>query len=196
MHAEHSQHSKDEQTHFFRKIYLSHFIRKWLWKGYERVIVWEVTWKLNKDCNILTPTLLAIAAFLSHSPGQLNRGLGGPASAGSGSHSSNWNTDFKLWSSTDWLPVTPGLCNYLMSTCFLWHHISHSIQPVNSQGYPLISSTGCTCYLHSCISHLIVRPGRRSICYIRMYIYIKIHSSQNLQCPTTKLHRSQNRQHT
>ncbi len=25
-------------------------------KGYERVIVWEVSWRLNKDCNILTPS--------------------------------------------------------------------------------------------------------------------------------------------
>ena len=32
--------------------YASHFI----WKGYERVIVWEVSWRLNKDCNILTPS--------------------------------------------------------------------------------------------------------------------------------------------
>ena len=31
--------------------YTSHFIRK----GYERVVVWEVSWKLNEDCNILTP---------------------------------------------------------------------------------------------------------------------------------------------
>ena len=42
-------------------------------------------------------------------------------------------------------------------------HISHSIQPVDSQGYPRISSTGCTCYLHGCISSLTARPGRRSI---------------------------------
>ena len=53
----------------------------------------------------------------------------------------------------------------------IWHpptscerHDSHSIQPVHSQGHPLISSTGCTCYLHRCISHLTARPGRRSIC--------------------------------
>ena len=30
----------------------------------------------EQNCNILTPTLLAITAFLSRSPGQLNRGLG------------------------------------------------------------------------------------------------------------------------
>ena len=35
----HSQHNKDERTQFFRKIYLSHFIRKWLRKGYERLCV-------------------------------------------------------------------------------------------------------------------------------------------------------------
>ena len=33
------------------------------------------------------------------------------------------------------------------------HHNSHSIQPVDSQCYPQISSTGCTCYLHRCISY-------------------------------------------
>ena len=32
--------------------YTSHFIGK----GYERVIVWEVSWRLNKDCNVLTPS--------------------------------------------------------------------------------------------------------------------------------------------
>ena len=36
----------------------------------------------EQNCNISTPTLLDIAAFLSSSPGLLNRGPGGPASAG------------------------------------------------------------------------------------------------------------------
>ena len=31
-------------------------------------------------------------------------------------------------------------------------HNSHSIQPFDSQGCLLIYSTGCTCYLHRCIS--------------------------------------------
>ena len=129
----HIQH-KDERTQFFRKIYLSFY-----WKGFEKVMkgfVWEVSWRRNKDCNILTPTLLAIAAFLSHSPGLLNWGPVGPASAGSGSHSSTATSDFKLWSPTHWLPVAPGLYNCLTPTCFLWRHNSHSIQPVDSQGYP------------------------------------------------------------
>ena len=36
----------------------------------------------EQNCNILTPTLLAITAFLSRSPGLLNRGPGGPAYLG------------------------------------------------------------------------------------------------------------------
>ena len=114
--------------------YTSHFIRKGLRKGYERVIVWEVSWRRNKDSNILTTTFLALAVLLSRSP-------------------------------TAWLPVAPGLYHCLTSTCFLWRHNSHSIQPVDSQGYPLKYSTGCTCYLHRCISHLAAGPGRKSICY-------------------------------
>ena len=42
----------------------------------------------EQNCNILTPTLMAITAFLSRSPGLLNRGPGGPASLGHGPHSS------------------------------------------------------------------------------------------------------------
>ena len=42
----HIQHNKDERTQFFRKIYLSLY-----WKGCE----WEVSWRPNKDCDILTP---------------------------------------------------------------------------------------------------------------------------------------------
>ena len=164
----HSQHNKDERTQFFRKIYLSLY-SKGLRKGYERVIVWEVSWRLNKTATYWPPALLAVAVLLSRSDGLFNREPGGPASVGSGSHSSNWNTDFKLWSPTNWLPVAPGLYNYLSSTCFLWRHNSHSIQPIDSQGIPPISSTGCTCYLHRCISQLTARPGRRSICYIISY---------------------------
>ena len=38
--------------------------------------------KTEQNCNIFTPTLLAITAFLSRSPGLLNWGPGGPASLG------------------------------------------------------------------------------------------------------------------
>ena len=161
----HSQHNKDNRTLFFRKIHLSHFIRN----GYERVTVgllcgrWVGDW--TKIGIYWPPALPAVAALLSRSAGLLNRGPGGPASAGT------WFSFLELQQLTSnsvcklWLPVAPGLYHCLTPTCFLWRHNSHSIQLVDSQGYPLISSTGCTCYLLRCISHLTAWPGRRSICY-------------------------------
>ena len=103
--------NNDEQTQFFRKIYLSLY-----WKG----CVWEVSWRLNKDCNILTPPAPpAIAVCLFRSPGLLNRGPGDPASLlRAGSQSSIWNTDFKLWTPSAWLPVSPGLYHCSTPTQF------------------------------------------------------------------------------
>ena len=57
-------------TQFLEK-YSSHFIER---------VVYERELETEQNCNILTPTLLAITAFLSRSPGHLNRGRGGPAS--------------------------------------------------------------------------------------------------------------------
>ena len=100
------------------------------------------------------PTLLAITAFLSCFPGLLNQGPGGPASAGT------------------WFSFQHLLSNCLTSclTRLISLFYAHSIQPVNSQGYPLISSTGCTCYLHRCISHLTAWPGRRPRCNTNCFI--------------------------
>ena len=143
----HIQHYKDELTQFFRKIYLLVY-----WKD----CVWG-SWRPNKDCNILTlPTLLALAAFLSRSHELLNRGPGDLASAGT------WLSFQHFLSNWSELPVH--IYNNLTSIYFLRASHLYSIQPVDSQGYPLISSSRCTCYLHMCISHLTARPGRRSIC--------------------------------
>ena len=72
------QHNKDERTQFFRKIYLSLYS-----KGLRKVLCVRDELKTEQNCNIMTPpTLLAITAFLSRSPELLNRGPGGPASAG------------------------------------------------------------------------------------------------------------------
>ena len=67
------------------------------------------------------------------------------------------------------LPVALGYITIRLPPASCERHISHSIQPVDSQGYPLISSTGFTCYLHKCISHLTAWPGWRSICYTYIY---------------------------
>ena len=84
-------------------------------------------------------------------------GLGAQSLLGHGSH-------FSIFSPTDWTSCRRG---YII----IWHpptscerHNSHSIQHIDSQGYPPVSSTGCTCYLYRCISYLTARPDRRSIC--------------------------------
>ena len=91
------------------------------------------------------PVPLSFAALLSRSAGLLNWG--------------SWGSIALCWVlvlatasylQLDWLQLTeplcgPGLYNCLTSTCFLWVSHLHPIQPVHSQGYTLISSTGCTC---------------------------------------------------
>ena len=119
--------------------YTSHFIER---------VVCERELETEQNCNILTPTLMAITAFLSCSPGLLNRGPGGPASLGHDPHSS-------IFSPTDLNFLSPGLYNNLMSTYFL--RASQFRTQFNSSTVKvapdlLISSTGCTCYLHWCIS--------------------------------------------
>ena len=99
-------------------------------KDYERVIEREVSWRLNKDCNILTPTLLAIAALLSRSARLLNRGSGGPPSAGT------WFSLLELQqltpNSVSKLTRTScgtGLYNCLSSTCFSERRICTQFNP-------------------------------------------------------------------
>ena len=63
-------------------------------------------------------------------------------------------------STLSYLQLTQPVCdtelyNCLASTCFLWASHLHPIQPVHSQGYTLISSTGCTCVNNS---YLTARP--------------------------------------
>ena len=92
--------------------------------------MWEVSWRLNITAKYWPPTLMAITAFLSRFPGLLNRGPGGLASLGHGPH-------FSLFSPTDLNFLSPGLYNDLTSTLLLASvTISHSIQPLDSQGRP------------------------------------------------------------
>ena len=90
-----------------------------------------------------TQVPLSLAALLSRSAGLLNR--------------ESWGLS-PLWelvlTTSSYLQLTEPVCgtglyNFLKSTCFLGASHLHPIQPVHSQGYTLISSTGCTCYLHS-----------------------------------------------
>ena len=56
--------------------YTSHFIER-VRKGYKGYYCGRGELENEQNCNILTPTLLAITAFLSRSPGLLNWGPGG-----------------------------------------------------------------------------------------------------------------------
>ena len=78
---------------------------------------------------------------------------------------SRWHLISKTLTPTNWTSCRPVLYHCLTPTCLLWASHLHPTQPVYSQGYPLISSTGWTRYLRWCISYLTARPDRRSICY-------------------------------
>ena len=91
----------------------------------------------EQNCNILTPTLMAITAFISRSSRLLNRGPGGPASLGHGPHSSIFS------------PTDPNFLCIELYYCFTPTQFNLSTVKV----IPLIISTGCTCYLHRCISY-------------------------------------------
>ena len=72
-----SQHNNNEQTHFFRKIYLSHFIRK----GCERVakgLCVRSELETEQTATYWPPVPLSSAALLSRSAGLLNRVSWGP----------------------------------------------------------------------------------------------------------------------
>ena len=128
--------NNDERTHFFRKIYLSHFIRK----GSEMVVCerWVGDWT---DCNILTPG--------SSDYCRTSFTFGWAAQLGVlRAQALCWvlvftasNSNFN--SNCNWLQLTRTVCGTglyycLSSTCFLWASHLHRIQPVHGQGYSLI----------------------------------------------------------
>ena len=176
--------------------YTSYFI--------ERVVCERELETEQKLQHIDPQTLLAITAFLSRSPGLLNRGPRGPASAGtyfSFQHLlSNWSealnsncsiggpdgplcwvlvlskSSYLQLSRTSCAPsyiivlrplnstrrqsrLSPDILNRMHRVILLFY--AHSIQTVDSQGYPLTSSTGCTCYLHRCISYFDSLAGSK-----------------------------------
>ena len=150
----HSQHNNDERTHFFRKIYLSHFIRN----GCERAMCerWIGNWT---DCNKLTPSSSVFSSTSFSFCWLLNRGSRGPG---------------PLWelvlTTASYLQLTEPVCgtglyNCLTSTYFLRASHLHPIQPVKvipwylQPDAPVIYTS----------AFLIWQLGRGSICYIRIF---------------------------
>ena len=116
----------NKRTQFFRKIYLSHFIRK----GSERVVC-ERWVGDGTDCVILTP------CSSGHSSTSSFFWAAQPGSWGPKPSVSSW---FSLprtatRTPTNWLQLTQAVCgtrfyNCLTLTCFLWAPELHRIQPV------------------------------------------------------------------
>ena len=83
-----------------------------------------------------------ITAFLSRSPGLLNREPGGPAFLGHGPHSSIFSAQsgvLRAPSAGCWFSLQHLISNWLelpVHWVILLFYV-HSIQPVDSQGYPL-----------------------------------------------------------
>ena len=128
----HSQHNNDERTHFFRKIYLLHFIRNSC-ESVAKGLCVRGELETEQTATYWPPFPLSLAALLSRSAGRLSRGYRGPISL----------CCVLVLSTASYLQPTEhacgtGLYNCLTPTCFLWASHLHPIQPVHSQGYTLI----------------------------------------------------------
>ena len=114
----------------------------------------------EQNCDILTPTLLAITTFLFRSPELLNRGPGGPASLGHVPLSSILSLtrlipnctrsigDLKAHSAGCWLSLPYLISNWLNFLCTELYNSSRStflsasqialIQRIHGKGYTLL----------------------------------------------------------
>ena len=140
-----------------RKIYLTLYMKGLCVRG---------SWRPNRTATYWPP-LLWPSAFLSRSPGLLNRGSGGPASLAAGFL-------YRIISPTRlisncWLLVFTR--DYIMISrplFFLRASQSHSFNPSTVKVIiSWYSSTGCTCYTGA-FPILTARPGRRSKCNNRI----------------------------
>ena len=124
---------------------------------------------------------MAITAFLSRSPGQLNRGPGGPASLGHVPHPSIFSPtptaqsgfltapSAGCWFSLQHLNSNSNFLCTELYYCFTSTQFNLSTVKV----IPLTPSTGCTCYLHRCISYFDSSAGvnmQQCVCDL-LYIY-------------------------
>ena len=139
------------EKYIFRTLFSKGLRKGWCWLCVRGELETE------RDCHILTPVPLTIAAL--HSAGLLNRGPEGPSPlSGTGSHSagilSPTRTAIRTPTATaSRTELTQAVCstrlyNCLMSTCFLWAYTSALNSTTSTgQGDIPISSTGCTCFL-------------------------------------------------
>ena len=109
-------------TQSFRKIYLSHYSKELCVRG---------SWRPNRTATYWPP-LLWPSAFLSRSPGLLNRGAGGPSLSVTCSHSSILSLIRLISKLTDFLSST----SYIIVHAHLLVGFTIAlIQPIYGQGY-------------------------------------------------------------
>ena len=114
--------NNDGQTHFFRKIYLSHFIRN----GYERVMCerWVGDW--TETATYWPPVPPSLTALLSRSFRLFSRGPWGPRSLlGLVLTASNCNN----WLQTNWTSSRPGYIIVWHPPDSCWRHICIQFNP-------------------------------------------------------------------
>ena len=97
-------------------------------KGYERVIVWDVSWRLKKNCNILTPNSSGYSSTSFSSCGVAQRrGLSSPL--GLVLTASNCNNWLQTLISNKLTSCRTGLYNCLTTTCFSERRICTQLNP-------------------------------------------------------------------
>ena len=119
------------------------------------------SWRQNRTATYWLP-LLWPSVFLSRFPGLLNRG---PTLLGAGFL-------YCILSPTDWASC---VLSYIIVQCppsSCGHHKSHSFNPSTVKVIFWYSSTGCTCYLHRCISYFDSPAG--SEVNIQQNFHVKI----------------------
>ena len=147
----HIQHNKVEQTQFFRKIYLS---------LYSKGLCVRRSWRLNKDCNILTPPQLFWLSqpFFPVLLGCSTGGLGAQSPLEHGSHSS-------IFSPTDLNFLSLGLYNNLTPTYFL-RASQFALNTRQSRSPPDIFDWMHLLFTQGHFFFWQLGQGRRSICNI------------------------------
>ena len=147
MHAESQRRHNKDEWHSSLEKYTSHFIWK-VSKGLLKVLLCERWVWDGKEPQHIDPTLIAIIAFLSRSPGLLNRGPRGPDSLRLVPHSS-------VFSSTEWTSCTPSYIIIWRPLFFLRaSQFRTQFSPSTVKGISWYSSTGCTYYFHRCFDSL------------------------------------------
>ena len=168
-----------ERTHFFRKIYLSHFILKRVAKGCESVdvgYVWEVSWRRRETATHWPQVLLTIEALLPHSVVLLNRGPEGPSPLSwTGSYSGilsptypcNSNSNCLKLTTSNWLEVNwpkPSVAPGYIIVCFLWTYPSapNSTTSTGQVTFLYLRPDAPVIYTGASLNWQL---GRGSICY-------------------------------